>query len=766
MLRMLAVCSVLIVLLMCMSGVAAAAPTEIHHQGQLLDASDNPINGTVSMEFRVYDASTGGTLLWSESHPSVSVSDGLFNVLLGSSVALSADLFASPPSGGLPPVGERYLEVVVAGQAITPRVRLVSVPYASTAIRVDGDLQTGPGELLLDGSGGGGGGGGGTVGLQAHGTGGTFRVQSSGDQVISASGDADSSSLKLDYHPTTPGHKYIDLLTLNGLSAVTTGGDDDGDGVPDLVARMASDTAAGMTLDSDDDDDGVPENSVHALASPGQCSVAIKTKGTGADKNRVVSSTNDTSAVIRCDGDLDDDGIPDLLLVGGVIPGGTILSSRCSGIGSQGSENGTLDICTADSVRRYIDCDSDGDGVPEAELDQRLMPGTCSMAIKTKGTGADKNRVITVVSSDSTRHYLDMDSDGDGVPEQEIDQLLMPGTCSVAIKTKGTGADRNRVVSTSNDSSAIVQCDTDLDGDGIPELYLVGGALPGGSVLQSRASTLAPSGPSSGMQMVCTADSTRRYIDTDSDGDNIPDSEIEDRCLPTTCSVAIKTKGTGADRNRVVVTTTPDSVVTETTFEFTDALLLPALMKAKEKANKTKCSNTLRRESSSSNVDLECSVDSASSRVSLGCDDFSGTISSLTLQSSVGGTLDPIVHSSGALLTSGGTWTNASDANLKENFTAVDGEELLAKIEQLLITEWNYKVEGQSIKHIGPTAQDFSSVFGLGVNDKTISTIDPSGIALAAIKELARQNRELAASNDELRNELAEIKKLLEGLKK
>ena len=86
----------------------------------------------------------------------------------------------------------------------------------------------------------------------------------------------------------------------------------------------------------------------------------------------------------------------------------------------------------------------------------------------------------------------------------------------------------------------------------------------------------------------------------------------------------------------------------------------------------------------------------------------------------------------------GTNWVNASDRNAKENFEKVDGEELLDKISELDITKWNYKCD-KSTEHIGPTAQDFKETFGVGSDGKSISTIDPSGIALAAIKELYAQ---------------------------
>jgi hypothetical protein len=114
-------------------------------------------------------------------------------------------------------------------------------------------------------------------------------------------------------------------------------------------------------------------------------------------------------------------------------------------------------------------------------------------------------------------------------------------------------------------------------------------------------------------------------------------------------------------------------------------------------------------------------------------------------------------NGNGAYLTSGGTWTNASDRNKKENFTPVDGEELLTKIDQLPITMWNYKGESKEIRHIGPVAQDFSRIFNVGNDDKSISTIDPSGIALAAIKELNHALSALRAENAHLKDRLSRI---------
>ncbi|TAK61158.1 MAG: hypothetical protein EPO24_06000 [Bacteroidetes bacterium] len=106
--------------------------------------------------------------------------------------------------------------------------------------------------------------------------------------------------------------------------------------------------------------------------------------------------------------------------------------------------------------------------------------------------------------------------------------------------------------------------------------------------------------------------------------------------------------------------------------------------------------------------------------------------------------------SSGAYLTTGGTWTNSSDKNKKENFVPVDGRLLLERLASLPISIWNYKGENNNVKHIGPMAQDFRAAFGLGNDDRSISTIDPAGIALATIQELNKQNQSLQARVEEL----------------
>jgi hypothetical protein len=88
-----------------------------------------------------------------------------------------------------------------------------------------------------------------------------------------------------------------------------------------------------------------------------------------------------------------------------------------------------------------------------------------------------------------------------------------------------------------------------------------------------------------------------------------------------------------------------------------------------------------------------------------------------------------------AMLTAGGTWTNASSRTLKEGFGAINALEVLNKVASLPITTWTYKGSSEGT-HMGPVAEDFKETFGLAGDGKSIGTVDADGVALAAIQGL------------------------------
>ena len=117
-----------------LASVPGASATTVNYQGRLENSSGNPLSGTQNLEFAIYDTDTGGNPIWGpESHTNVSVNDGLFSVGLGSQTA-----------GGIPTTtwdGDRYLEITVNGETLTPRELIRSVPIAGMALTVpDGTI--------------------------------------------------------------------------------------------------------------------------------------------------------------------------------------------------------------------------------------------------------------------------------------------------------------------------------------------------------------------------------------------------------------------------------------------------------------------------------------------------------------------------------------------------------------------------------------------------------------------------------------------------
>jgi hypothetical protein len=126
---------------------------------------------------------------------------------------------------------------------------------------------------------------------------------------------------------------------------------------------------------------------------------------------------------------------------------------------------------------------------------------------------------------------------------------------------------------------------------------------------------------------------------------------------------------------------------------------------------------------------------------------------------------DTIRAWSGAHLTDGGAWTNASDRDVKENFAPIDAQDILERVRTLAVTQWNYRAE-PGIRRIGPTGQDFHVAFGLGGDDKSISTVDASGVALAAIQGLHQRVQEKEARIVAQDERIAALEEALEELRR
>jgi hypothetical protein len=100
-----------------------SAPQLINYQGRLADDQGQPVEGSRQMHFAILDGATASAqVLWGETQ-TVTVSGGLYHVLLGSLNPVGPAVFSGPV---------RYLEVKVNGETLSPRQPIASVPYALT----------------------------------------------------------------------------------------------------------------------------------------------------------------------------------------------------------------------------------------------------------------------------------------------------------------------------------------------------------------------------------------------------------------------------------------------------------------------------------------------------------------------------------------------------------------------------------------------------------------------------------------------------------
>jgi hypothetical protein len=102
-----------------------AVPGQLNYQGFLANAGDSSaVDAMLEMTFRIFDSETKGAELWSETHTMVPVSEGLFQILLGSQTAFPAGLFDG---------STLWLQTEVGAEVLVPRKPLVSTAYSHRA---------------------------------------------------------------------------------------------------------------------------------------------------------------------------------------------------------------------------------------------------------------------------------------------------------------------------------------------------------------------------------------------------------------------------------------------------------------------------------------------------------------------------------------------------------------------------------------------------------------------------------------------------------
>jgi hypothetical protein len=107
----------------------AQVPQHMTYTGRLVDNLGVPLAGPVNqLDLQIFDAEVGGSLIFVEAHFVVDLdATGAFSVQLGQGSHLNP-LDAGDFSGV-----DRWLEVVVDGETLTPRQKIGSVPWALIA---------------------------------------------------------------------------------------------------------------------------------------------------------------------------------------------------------------------------------------------------------------------------------------------------------------------------------------------------------------------------------------------------------------------------------------------------------------------------------------------------------------------------------------------------------------------------------------------------------------------------------------------------------
>jgi len=122
--------------------LAGQIPKTLNIQGKLTDSSGSALTGNYNFSFKIYNESTGGTKLWEENQ-TLAVQDGIYDAILGSSVALTLDFDR-----------QYYLGIQVGTDSeMTPRLNLTSTPYTYRASFAENISIYSTGGLIMDSTG-------------------------------------------------------------------------------------------------------------------------------------------------------------------------------------------------------------------------------------------------------------------------------------------------------------------------------------------------------------------------------------------------------------------------------------------------------------------------------------------------------------------------------------------------------------------------------------------------------------------------------------
>ncbi|MEZ5063939.1 MAG: hypothetical protein R3B81_04350 [bacterium] len=105
----------------------AAVPSTIPFQSRLVDAEGAPVAAGTAVQFSIFGVAAGGTAVWGPETHTVTPVNGVVSVFLGDGDTpdpIDPSVFAG---------GDRFLEISIGGETLTPRIRMSSAGYAFRA---------------------------------------------------------------------------------------------------------------------------------------------------------------------------------------------------------------------------------------------------------------------------------------------------------------------------------------------------------------------------------------------------------------------------------------------------------------------------------------------------------------------------------------------------------------------------------------------------------------------------------------------------------
>lgn len=785
--------------------LAQAAHGTLNYQGKLTTAADVAVpDGPYPAQFTLWTDSTGGMQVWSEPQD-ISVSKGLFTVELGKIVSLF-DVFSRFPDQDV------YLQTVVmingTPQTMAPRMRIGSVPYAQSSRRLIDDTASNVGEAIFTSSAPNGSSSlrvlslnGLPPGEPVMGTLMTADADSATIEVTGVDGGAIASEYKAKAGKTGATKRLVFVSGSTGSSSIEHADADsaatelkttDGTTTVKYTAKAGKTGSAKRMIYQDGSDEASSSESADADSvvfeqSYKTATTEIKYKakqGTSGSAKRESASNGDDSS------SSDEFTSPDSIVSADTLKeNGTVLVTYKATTGKTGkakqslrvipgtgSESETNEYSSADSTVYDETFTQNGGMVAKYTAKQGKTGSASGKRLIGGGSSSSSNEEIT---SDSMTHA---DSISNGAESTAYTQSLTVPKMAISLNFSRSGSSSISAQQQTADSTIYTDS---ISGGTQSSAYK---ATQGKSGKAAKAK-FADDGDESSSEERMTADS---IITADSVSDN----------TGSLAAYTAKQGKTGSAKQCKIVDDDDESSSSERmavdSIVHDESTTVNGVVVTQYTAKQGSTGRTKRTMQNSGGHEYASveEVDNNGARLYLTQEsvtrdtgfyaDAEGNLvvvgnngsSGIEIRSSGGGRTNvkgrlaigvpnpthPLELASGAHCTAGGVFTNASDVNLKENFQPVDEAALLDKVEQLPINQWNYKNEGDDVTHIGPTAQDFKAIFGVGDNDKSISTIDPAGIALAAIKELRKENRDLKGENAELKKRLDDLQKKVEAL--